>query len=82
MSADQRFRLEVSGDEIIVTAPGTSHCVVYQCPPGENGLMAKTSSGEASDPIPSDEAPITHTDFRARAWVLAHDKARELGWIA
>jgi hypothetical protein len=25
---------------------------------------------------------MTHADFLARAWKLANDKARELGWIS
>jgi hypothetical protein len=78
--ADERFHLEVNPGEITVTAPGTSHCVVYERV-GGTGLMAKSSSGKANEAGPADDAPMTHTQFRAGAWRLAHDKARELGWI-
>jgi hypothetical protein len=27
------------------------------------------------------DAPVTLGAFRARAWIAANDKARELGWI-
>jgi hypothetical protein len=28
-----------------------------------------------------EDGPISRTDFLARSWRIANDKARELGWI-
>jgi hypothetical protein len=73
---DNRFYLEVSRGEIAITAPDTSYCVVYHRVSREGGLIIKSSSG-----MTNEEAPMTHAEFLARAWNLANDTARGLGWI-
>jgi hypothetical protein len=40
------------------------------------GLIAKSRSGRWQQ-----GTPMTQAEFHARAWKLANDKARELGWI-
>jgi hypothetical protein len=69
--------VEVHGDEIIVTLPGTSYRVVYRKPsPGNSGLMATSRSGRWEQ-----GTTITQAEFHARAWKAAEDKARKLRWI-
>ena len=75
MAAEADLHVEVQGDEIIVTLPGTRYTVTYyRATPHE--LLAKSYSGQEAD-----GAPMTKAEFLARAWRLANDKARELGWI-
>jgi hypothetical protein len=40
-------------------------------------LLTKSHSGREDQ-----GAPMTQTEFHARAWKAANAKARELGWIA
>ena len=68
------LHVEVEGDYIIITLPGTKFMVTYY-KAGDPRLMAK--SDWTDDP----DAPITLGAFRARAWLAANDKVRELGWI-
>jgi hypothetical protein len=50
--------------------------VVYRKPHPEPRLVAK------GDYFPGEQkGPIPRAEFLARAWKLANDKARELGWI-
>ena len=66
---------EVRDDEIIVTLPGTDYVATYyRATPRE--LLAKSHAGQEAD-----GAPMTLAEFHARAWKLANDKAREMGWI-
>jgi hypothetical protein len=58
--------VEVRGEDIIITAPGTNHLVIYSKCDGSVELSARKLFG-----------PL---DFRVRAWTLANHKARELGW--
>jgi hypothetical protein len=67
--------VERTGNNIIITLPGTKFMVTYyklDDPP-----ELRTKSDWTDDP----DAPITLGAFRARAWIAANDKARELGWI-
>jgi hypothetical protein len=66
----------VSGNEITVTLLGTSYSVTYFKRSGLPGLLAKDITNE-DDP----RAPMTSGEFLAKAWKLANEKARELGWI-
>jgi hypothetical protein len=75
MTDNHDLHVEVQGDYIIITPPGTEFMVTYyklDDPP-----ELRTKSDWTDDP----DAPITLGAFRARAWIAANDKARELGWI-
>ena len=54
--------------------PGTS--VTYYKPKNSNQLLAKRIS-DKDDP----RIPMTGAEFLAKAWKLANNKAREVGWI-
>ena len=69
------LHVEVQGDYIIITLPGTKFRVTYYKLNDPRELRAK--SDWTDDP----DAPVTLGAFRARAWIAANDKARELGWI-
>jgi hypothetical protein len=69
------LRVEVQGDYIIITLPGTKFMVTYYKLDNPPELRAK--SDWTDDP----DASVTLGAFRARAWIAANDKARELGWI-
>ena len=68
--------LDVRGGDIIVDLPGTSYTVTYHKPAVSPQLLAAYPSSK-------DDARtgLTLEQFLARAWRLANDKARELGWI-
>jgi len=72
-----RLRLDVVDDEIIVTLPGTSYSVTYFKRADSPQLLARNISH--TDDL---SASMTLSDFLSRAWRVANDKARELGWIA
>jgi len=69
------LHVEVQGDYIIITLPGTKFMVTYYKAGDPPQLMAK--SDWTDDP----DAHITLGAFQARAWLAANDKVRELGWI-
>jgi hypothetical protein len=70
-----KLQVEVHGDEIIVTLPGTEYVATYyRATPQE--LLAKSHAGQEVE-----RAPMSSAEFYARAWKLANAKARELGWI-
>ena len=62
------LRVEVSGEEIIVTQRGSKFRVVYRKSHDQPQLIVKGT-------------PSGNYKFLARAWQAANDKARELGWI-
>jgi hypothetical protein len=66
---DPELSVDVVGNE-------TSYSVVYFKRRGSSGLLAKNITNE-NDP----RVPMTSAEFLAKAWKLANDKARELGWI-
>jgi hypothetical protein len=71
------IHLDVRGGDIIVDLPGTSYTVTYHKPAVYPQLLAAY--------LPANNDPrtaLTQAEFLARAWRLANDKARELGWIA
>jgi hypothetical protein len=70
------LRVEVRGGDIVVTLPGTSYRAVYHKPADKPGLIATSRFGRWQQ-----GTPMTQPEFHARAWKLANDKARELGWI-
>jgi hypothetical protein len=74
MAETVRLRIEVEDDGIIVTLPGTTFRVIYRKANQSSGLIAFALRGDKS-------AGISQNNFLARAWRVANDKARELGWI-
>jgi len=77
MAAKVRLSVEVQGDDIVVNLPGTSYVVTYyRAAAFPQQLLTKSHSGREDH-----GAPITQTEFHARAWKAANDKARGLGWI-
>ena len=73
---DPLLRLEMRDTEFVITMPGTSYQVTFR-------QLADGPRLSASHNIRRDDrgAPITRAEFLARAWRIANDKARELGWI-
>jgi hypothetical protein len=70
------IHLDVRGGDIIVDLPGTSYSVTYDKPIVALQLLAAY--------LPADDdarTGLTLAEFRVRAWRLANDKARDLGWI-
>jgi hypothetical protein len=77
MAANVSPSVEVQGDDIIVTLPGTSYVVTYyRAAAFPQQLLTKSHSGREAQ-----GAPMTQAEFHARARKAANDKARELGWI-
>jgi hypothetical protein len=74
MAETIRPRVEVEDESIIVTLPGSTFRVIYRKPSHYPGLVAFDLRGDK-------DAGISEADFLARAWRIANDKARELGWI-
>ena len=70
------LRIDVVDDEIIVSLPGTSYSVTYFKRPNSPQLLARRIA-DKDDP----RVPFTVSEFLARTWKAANDKARELGWI-
>jgi hypothetical protein len=70
------LHIEVVDGEIVVTAPLTSYTVTYYKLPSSPQLLAKRIANR-DDPT----SAMTLSEFLARAWKAANDKARELGWI-
>jgi hypothetical protein len=70
------LHVEVWEGEIIVALPGTTYTVTYYKPPNSPQLLARRIAVK-DDPRTS----MSLSEFLARAWKLANDKARELGWI-
>ena len=73
---DQGLHVEVRDGEIVLTLPHTRFAVTYYKPPNAPQLLAKNFPSK-DDP----RVPLTQAEFLARAWRVATDKARELGWI-
>ena len=73
---DPELSVEVYNNHITVTLPGTSYSVTYFKPRGQPWLAAK-------DIVHTDDPriAITSAEFLAKAWKVANDTARDLGWI-
>jgi len=77
MAAKVRLSVEVQGDDIVVTLPGTSYVVTYyRAAAFPQQLLTKSHSGREDE-----GAPMTQAEFHAHAWEAASRKARALGWI-
>jgi hypothetical protein len=73
---DVQLNVEIDGDEIVVTLPGTRFKMTFQkSSDGAPWLMEK-SNYVSNDP----DAPITPYEFVPLAFKAATDRARELGW--
>jgi hypothetical protein len=57
--------------------PGTEYSVTYYKPDGSPGLIAKRIADEDDPRVPR----MRVSEFLAKAWKLANDAARNLGWI-
>jgi hypothetical protein len=66
--------VQVSGDVIVVTLPGTSFQVTYKL---HNGSLVATDFGGKDV-----QRKITMPEFLSQAWRAASEKAKELRWIA
>jgi hypothetical protein len=73
MAETVRLRVEVEDDTIIVTLPGTNLRMIYG--------KTKYSQLVTVDFRGDKDCGIPPADFLARAWPVANDKAKELGWI-
>jgi hypothetical protein len=67
----------VKDKELIVTLPGSNYAVTYFKRYGSPGLLAKNIVQKDNPRLPQ-----TAAQFLAKAWKLANEKARQLGWIA
>ena len=70
------LNVEVRGRDIVITMPATTYTVTYRKEPNSHGLLASNFTRKDDGRV-----PVTSAQFLARAWRLANDKARELGWI-
>jgi hypothetical protein len=68
-----RLRVEVDGDDIVILLPGTQFRATYQREQNSQGLVVRSWRN-------SPGSGVSQEDFLARAWRVANDKARELGW--
>jgi hypothetical protein len=74
--AARDLRVEVEGEDIMVTLPGTRYAVTY-CKSTDSRQLQGKHFPEHVDR----RSPISQAAFVGKAWRLANDKARELGWI-
>jgi hypothetical protein len=65
---------QIQGNEIIVSMPDTGWSITFYKSANSPQLLAKAREKERG-------GVTGEADFFARAWNLANDKARELGWI-
>jgi hypothetical protein len=72
---DPRLKLEMQEGAIVISLPGTNYQVTYRRLADSPGMRASHNLTDDQD------APITPFEFLERAWIIARDKARELGWI-
>jgi hypothetical protein len=68
------LRIEVEGEELLVTLPGTSYAVRYY--KLANQLYSKEYPMEVDR-----RSPLSQAEFIGKAWTMANEKARDLGWI-
>lgn len=73
---EPKLRVQVVYDDIVVTLPGSRYSVTYYKPDTCPQLLARGIPNKNDLRI-----PMTAAEFLAKAWRLANDKARELGWI-
>jgi hypothetical protein len=77
MAAKVGLSVEVQGDDLVVSLPGTTYVVTYyRATAFPQQLLTKSHSGREDQ-----DAPMTQAEFHTRAWKAANAKARKLGWI-
>ena len=75
MAAD--MSVEVQGDDIVVTLPGTSYVVTYyRAAAFPQQLLTKSHSGREDE-----DAPMTQAEFHARAWIAATPRRASWGGL-
>jgi hypothetical protein len=73
-SISDDLRIEVEGEDLRITLPGTSYAV--KCSKSANQLYCKEY------PLQVDRrSPLSQAEFVGKAWTMANEKARDLGWI-
>jgi hypothetical protein len=70
------LHVKVEGGDIMVTLPGTRYAVTYYKPTNSRQLQGKHFPEQVDH-----RSPISQAAFVGKAWRLANDKARELGWM-
>ena len=75
---DPELSIKVKGKELVVTLPGIDYAVTYFRRSVAFGLLAKDIANKDDPHLPQ----MTSAQFLSKAWKLANEKARELGWIA
>ena len=83
--SSSKIRVEVSGDEIVVTMPGTYFSIAYEkaednrlIASKDNRLIASTFSARKKQ---DEMCKVSFPHFLLLAWTAANEKAREIGWI-
>ena len=76
MTFEPKLGVVVSGNDIIISLLGSHYSVTYFKRKDSPGLYAKDMS-LTDDP----RIPLTSAEFLAKAWKVANDKERQLGWI-
>jgi hypothetical protein len=74
--ATDDLHVEVEDGEVIVTLPGTRYAVRYYKPANSRQLHGKSFPEEVDR-----RSPISQAAFVGKAWKVANEKAKELGWI-
>jgi len=74
---DPQLSIRTRGKELVVTLPGSNYAVTYFKPSGSPGLLAKDMVNTDDPRLPR----MTAAQFLAKAWKMANEKAKELGWI-
>jgi hypothetical protein len=74
LASKPEVAVQVSGELIIVSLPGTSFQVTYE--PHNGSLLATDFRGTDV------QRRVTMPVFLSRAWKAANEKAKELRWIA
>jgi hypothetical protein len=73
----QKVAVEVDGDILVVTMPGTGFSITYE-KTEENRLVGSSFHTRKR---PNETRKVTFPKFISLAWPAANEKARELGWI-
>ena len=74
--AEPKLRVQVVGNDILVSLPRYSYAVAYYKPEGSPGLLMRHSA--TKDDL---RLAMTGGQFLTQAWRLANEKAREIAWI-
>jgi hypothetical protein len=74
--ATDALHVKVEGGEVMVTLPGTKYAATYCKEANSRQLQGKNFPEEVDR-----RSPISQAAFVGKAWKVANDKARELGWI-